>query len=197
MLTSSPIPSQSLPGMLFPCSDQRMGKPLKTRWPHAAPQMAVSCNQIRTGKACIQTAMHGLFKMPCESRLLPSGASCRVRSKVTFILARTGTRRDHSNHLICLAAQWREVMSITQPSLKLSWGFWARWWAPETFIFAPPSPSLHLPIGQGSKSWMKVSEEDHHKEMYLSAWLCLRGVPDWGGMILMQYWPLRFPDIYF
>jgi len=74
---------------------------------------------IRSGqaKACIQTVMHGLLKMPCESRHLPSGASHRVKSEVTFILARTGTRRDHSDHLICLSAQ-REVMRMHPAALE-------------------------------------------------------------------------------
>lgn len=68
---------------------------------------------IRSGqaKACIQTVMRELLKMPCESRHLPSGASHRVRSRVTFILARAVTRRDHRDHLVCLSAQ-REAMRM-------------------------------------------------------------------------------------
>lgn len=38
-------------GYFFLCLDQRPGQPLKTAPSQAAPQLAVSCNQIRAGKS--------------------------------------------------------------------------------------------------------------------------------------------------
>lgn len=78
-LKDSPIPCRSTAGCLLQ-SDQDRQKP-------------------------IQTAVHGFLEKPCESRPLPSGTDHGVRNRVTFILARTGTRRDHSVHLICLSAR--------------------------------------------------------------------------------------------
>lgn len=94
-------------GYFFLCLDQRPGQPLKTAPSQADPQPAVSCNQIRAGKSPSKLQYMGFWSQP-----LPLGTNHGVRNRVTFILARTQTGRHHSDHLICLSAQWGKVMRM-------------------------------------------------------------------------------------
>lgn len=145
--------------------------------------------------------MHGLFKMPWESRHLPLGSNHRVRTRVTFILARTGTRRDHGDHLIRLSAQWSHKNvprdSYSHPRL-LRWGNGHQQQHLSLYVH---SLTVCILIAQGNKGWRQISEEQYYNHNYhtravLLTWVCV----SWFGGIdpmLMRYWPRCFPAIYF
>lgn len=134
-LKNNPLPCSSTEGCLLQ-SDQERQKP------------AWNCN-----------AWHGLFKMPWESRHLPLESNHRVRTRVTFILARTGTRRDHGDHLIRLSAQWSHKNvpgdSYSHPRL-LRWGNGHQQQHLSLYVC---SLTVCILIAQGNKGWRQISEE--------------------------------------
>lgn len=176
-------------GCFFLCLDQRPGQPLKTTLSHAAPQTAVSCNQIRTGKSLHPNGDAWAFEDAMWEQAFAFGNQSQDEEQGDFYFSKDGNKkrpRRSPDSPPCTVKEGRENVPSDSCSHPRLFG-WVDGHQLQHLQLYAPSPSVCLPIAQRNKSWMQISEEYYnnrnHTRAVLPTQMCL-GVRVWslGGL---------------
>lgn len=99
-------------GCFFLCLDQRPGQPLKTTLSHAAPQTAVSCNQIRTGKSLHPNCDAWAFEDAMWEQAFAFGNQSQDEEQGDFYFSKDGNKKRPRRSPDLPPSRWKKVVRM-------------------------------------------------------------------------------------